>query len=72
MLRNNADARRCSYFELGLPVTGLVMNFKLMFQNFIMGLHFQLLPPPITTVSRSKPNLKVLLGKQALYFRSNL
>ena len=20
MLRNNADARRCSYFELGLPV----------------------------------------------------
>ena len=21
MLRNNPDARRCSYFELGLPVT---------------------------------------------------
>ena len=21
MLRNNADARRCSYFELGLPVS---------------------------------------------------
>ena len=48
------------------------MNFKFMFQNFIMGLHFQLLPPPITTVSRSKLNLKVLLGKNALYFRSNL
>ena len=23
MLRNNADARRCSYFELGLPVRSL-------------------------------------------------
>ena len=23
MLRNNADARRCSYFELGLPVEEL-------------------------------------------------
>ena len=23
MLRNNADARRCSYFELGLPVVKL-------------------------------------------------
>ena len=23
MLRNNADARRCSYFELGLPVVAL-------------------------------------------------
>ena len=22
MLRNNADARRCSYFEFGLPVLG--------------------------------------------------
>ena len=24
MLRNNADARRCSYFELGLPVSILM------------------------------------------------
>ena len=24
MLRNNADARRCSYFELGLPVVIIV------------------------------------------------
>ena len=24
MLRNNADARRCSYFELGLPVVKVV------------------------------------------------
>ena len=23
MLRNNADARRCSYLELGLPVTAV-------------------------------------------------
>ena len=48
------------------------MNFKVMFQNFIMGLHFQLLPPPKPTVSRFKPTLKVLLGKKALYFQSNL
>ena len=25
MLRNNADARRCSYFELGLPMVVLVL-----------------------------------------------
>ena len=24
MLRNNADARRCSYFEVGLPVISLI------------------------------------------------
>ena len=24
MLRNNADVRRCSYFELGLPVSTAV------------------------------------------------
>ena len=28
MLRNNADARRCSYFELGLPVS-VVEDFLL-------------------------------------------
>ena len=26
MLRNNADARRCSYFELGLPVVVLAVE----------------------------------------------
>ena len=26
MLRNNADARRCSYFEPGLPVVELLSN----------------------------------------------
>ena len=26
MLRNNADARRCSYFELGPPVISIVKN----------------------------------------------
>ena len=26
MLRNNADARRCSYFELGLPVMYLILD----------------------------------------------
>ena len=26
MLRNNADARRCSYFELGLPVVAPVLK----------------------------------------------
>ena len=26
MLRNNADARRCSYFELGLPVVVLAVH----------------------------------------------
>ena len=42
------------------------------FQIFnIMSLHFQLLSPPITTVSRSKPKLKVLIRK-AFYFRSHL
>ena len=30
MLRNNADARRCSYFELGLPVVyAVVVKFTL-------------------------------------------
>ena len=38
-----------------------------MFQNFAMSLHFQLLSPPITTVFRSKPTLKVLLGKLRPY-----
>ena len=28
MLRNNADARRCSYFEVGLPVVFLNFFFK--------------------------------------------
>ena len=26
MLRNNADVRRCSYFELGLPVDSLDLS----------------------------------------------
>ena len=26
MLRNNADARQCSYFELGLPVNKLAWD----------------------------------------------
>ena len=26
MLRNNADVRRCSYFELGLPVDALDLS----------------------------------------------
>ena len=29
MLRNNADARRCSYFELGLPAVVTVVLFCL-------------------------------------------
>ena len=28
MLRNNADARRCSYFELGLPVAACILINK--------------------------------------------
>ena len=28
MLRNNADARRCSYFELGLPVITLTLTIN--------------------------------------------
>ena len=29
MLRNNGDARRCSYFELGLPVVSYVNPYNL-------------------------------------------
>ena len=29
MLRNSADARRCSYFELGLPVLSFVLNGRM-------------------------------------------
>ena len=31
MLRNNADARRCSYFELGLPVVSLINSYLAIF-----------------------------------------
>ena len=46
MLRNNADARRCSYFELGLPVVfevgfGQFFIFSLRYINVTLGL----LPP---------------------------
>ena len=46
MLRNNADPRRCSYFELGLPVVfevgfGQFFIFSLRYINVTLGL----LPP---------------------------
>ena len=46
MLRNNVDARRCSYFELGLPVVfevgfGQFFIFSLRYINVTLGL----LPP---------------------------
>ena len=34
MLRNNADARRCSYFELGLPVMARNKNANNIFLFF--------------------------------------
>ena len=37
MLRNNADARRCSYFELGLPV----IFPDVIFQTDVFHLSFQ-------------------------------
>ena len=41
MFRNNADARRCSYFELGLPVVTAVQNNEraamLVFQTSAAG-----------------------------------
>ena len=46
MLRNNVDARRCSYFDLGLPVVsevgfGQFFIFSLRYINVTLGL----LPP---------------------------
>ena len=36
MLRNNADARRCSYFELGLPVMRVEeKNLPALGNNFV-------------------------------------
>ena len=41
MLRNNADARRCSYFELGLPVfTQDSINFRRSVRLFSVGSEF--------------------------------
>ena len=37
MLRNNADARRCSYFELGLPVVALNNLFSADFETASIG-----------------------------------
>ena len=31
MLRNNADVRQCSYFELGLPVVSLINSYLAIF-----------------------------------------
>ena len=38
MLRNNADARRCSYFELGLPVHTAAIS-DLCEKNYMSNLH---------------------------------
>ena len=35
MLRNNADARRCSYFELGLPVDKYVQVLSIFVKKTI-------------------------------------
>ena len=47
MLRNNADARRCSYFELGLPVELLSESYTAdkrdahnIYQHFVDSLIF--------------------------------
>ena len=40
MLRNNADARRCSYFELGLPVVVTVVLFCFCFLFFCLFFFF--------------------------------
>ena len=37
MLRNNTDARRCSYFELGLPVVVTVILFCFVLFLFFGG-----------------------------------
>ena len=41
MLRNNADARRCSYFELGLPVRepNAILEYYRAFQDFLSFLN---------------------------------
>ena len=52
MLRNNADARRCSYFELGLPV--IVLYSLPNFQVYITPSYMKL-------VSNLGPYLRVSL-----------
>ena len=37
MLRNNADARRCSHFELGLPVTPKIPMMNSLFESWTVG-----------------------------------
>ena len=54
MLRNNADARRCSYFELGLPV---------LCPEVSVVLHFPLSPPRLAFLARGD-------FSRALAFRS--
>ena len=50
MLRNNADARRCSYFELGLPVEKqkkkhailAIRNFQFTERVAAVSFHFEI------------------------------
>ena len=46
MLRNNADARRCSYFELGLPVGTQILNkhYACTNKNHTNGIFFGKIP----------------------------
>ena len=62
MLRNNADARRCSYFEFGLPV----MQFKLASAQTFFGVRHAFLPTNVCGAGTRDAPLRMSAGEAKL------
>ena len=64
MLRNNADARRCSFFELGLPVISHhKIRQKSVHQPFSMNPENIFWPKPL---NKPNPGSRKRIGKQSI------